>query len=349
MYAFQVKRIAAFCAAAWMVTGCGLPATSESAFEPLALMCLGDSITDGFWLTGGYRNTLCEQISANGLESQIDFVGPNWGGSGYDPQHAGYSGYSIDNIAQEDSISGQRTGLYSFIDYLMETYPADVVFLQIGTNDILSYYDLDHFGDRLELLVDAILETLPADGMLYLATLPCMDATNSTYINAHFFTAESMDATVAQCNTQIRALAEQKQAEGASISLAEVNGVLTKEDLYDGVHPSEEGYQKLGLFWYETLQQYLQGTTTTPVVTTAPSSETTTTETKATAEISGDVNLDGSLSIADAAALLRYLTEGTPLTPDAALQADLNGDQHLNAVDLTCLKRRFLQTGEQNL
>ena len=71
----------------------------------------------------------------------------------------------------------------------METYPADIVMLQIGTNDILSLYDLDNAGTRLELLIDKIMSYLPDDGMLFLATIPCMDATNTLYINCLLYTS----------------------------------------------------------------------------------------------------------------------------------------------------------------
>lgn len=221
------------------------------------VMCLGDSITDGFWMTGGYRNELCERIFKSGLSAQIQFTGPNWGGTGYDPRHAGYSGYSIENIAQSDSISGCRTGITGIIGWLMGSYPADIVFLQIGTNDILSLYALETFGVRLERLIDEITAYLPQEGMLYLATLPPMDAKNGLYISRDYFTEETMDAAVAACNRQIRALAKKKERQGAAVRLAEVSHVLEKKDLYDGVHPSESGYRKLGAFWFSCLLAYL--------------------------------------------------------------------------------------------
>ncbi len=345
MYEKLFHKLAAVCTAAAMLTA-SAPASvigAETDTAPISLMCLGDSITDGFWLSGGYRNTLCARIEECGQKELVDFVGPNWGGTGYDPQHAGYSGYSIANIAQQDSISGQRTGLSGFIDWLLESHPADVIFLQIGTNDILSLYDLEHFGARLESLVDAILKTIPDDGMLYLATLPCMDATNTLYISEYHFTVESMDKAVDDCNAQIRAVAEKKRAQGKPIQLAEVNKVLTKADLYDGVHPSEAGYQKLGNFWFDALQCYFKGEEL-PQQTTVTTAEATvyTTETTASASVSGDVNGDGALNVADAVALAKHLTGETPLDAAAAKQADVNSDLLVNAKDITLLKRKLV-------
>jgi len=222
-----------------------------NANQPIRLLCLGDSITDGFWLEGGYRNTLCSLISAHRQEALVRFVGPNYGGSGYSPRHAGYSCHSTVDIPA--SVSGPRIGITRFLGELMAEYPADVVFLLIGTNDILSLFELDRFGERVRKIAERILDSLPRNGRLYLSTLPYMDAVNSPYISPDFFTSESIDAAVNQCNQQIRETVLHLKAAGRPIFLADVNRVLTKADLYDGVHPSEKGYEKLGQFWYGKL------------------------------------------------------------------------------------------------
>jgi len=335
---YDYKKIAAATGAAVLMLNAGAMPGSAAEEKKVRLMCMGDSITDGFWMTGGYRNTLCENITANGQESLVDLVGPNWGGSGYDPQHAGYSGYSVANIAQEDSISGQRSGLTEFAEWMLGEYPADVVFLQIGTNDILSLYDLEHYGERLEVLVDIVLNALPEDGALYLATLPVMDANNHLYISEYFFTVESMDSAVSQCNAQIRALAEKKRTEGKPVILADINGVLTKDDLYDGVHPNAEGYQKMGTFWYARLSEYLSGKAQ------LPKSGTTETATETTVPavpeiLRGDVDGDGTVAVNDAVMLAKYVAASGDLTESQAERGDMNTDRKINSVDLTLLKR----------
>lgn len=57
--------------------------------------------------------------------------------------------------------------------------------------------------------------------------------------------------------------------------------------------------------------------------------------------IIGDVNLDGSVTAADARELLKFLLTEKTLTAEQAAQADINGDNKLNAIDLTLLKRQF--------
>ena len=92
---------------------------AEESGEKIRVMPLGDSITDGFSTVGGYRQPLCNKLEENGYSGNFDFVGPNWGGNCYDPQHAGYSGYSIDNIDQADSqervFQALLTGLWTLI------------------------------------------------------------------------------------------------------------------------------------------------------------------------------------------------------------------------------------------
>lgn len=332
-------RFAAAAGAFLMMLHAAVPAAFAGETEnKVKLLCFGDSITDGFWLPGGYRNTLCSLLTEHGRALEVDFVGPNWGGSGYDPQHAGYSGFSINDIAQTDSISGQRTGISGFAGSLMETYQPDVVMLQIGTNDILSLYDLEHFGERLAPLVQCITEKLPENGLLFLATLPVMDANDTLYINPYYFDTEKMDAAVTLCNTQIRALAEKMQAEGKPVQLADINRLLTKADLYDGVHPSTEGYAKMGAFWYEKLTAYLDGAL--PVVTTDMAETTATTNTTASSELPrGDLDGDGLCRMTDVVLLTKHLVTEQTLDAEQAVRADLDDNHILNAVDLSLLRR----------
>lgn len=355
---------------------------AEESGEKICVMPLGDSITDGYSTVGGYRQPLCNKLEENGYSGSFDFVGPNWGGNCYDPQHAGYSGYSIENIDQADSISGARTGLSSFIDWLMEAYPADVVMLQIGTNDILSYYDLDNIGTRLEKFVDTVLTYIPEDGMLFLATIPCMDANNTLYINEYYFTPESMDECVDAYNSEIKRIAAQKQAEGKNIRLADINSVLTKADLYDGVHPTEAGYKLMADYWYDILVNYLNVSEepqptepateeTTEPVTEAPTEPETTepitehpTEPETTEQptlpptepypteqettnppgvyVKGDANYDGVLSVADIVFMNECLTGKREMLTVNFAVSDLNGNGQLDVFDAVLLRRMLL-------
>ena len=122
--------------------------------EPIRLLCLGDSLTDGFWLPGGYRNTLCRLLTENGLSSAVQFLGINESGTGYDTHHAGFSSFATVDIAE--SVTGGRRGIAGMLDEVLQCGTPDVIFLQIGTNDILQNRDVANAPQRLSTLIDRI-------------------------------------------------------------------------------------------------------------------------------------------------------------------------------------------------
>ncbi len=224
-------------------------------YKSIKLMTLGDSITDGFWLEGGYRVFMCNKLEENGLSEYIDFVGSMKSGKCYDSDHEGHTAYAIEGFREKGV--GTRSGIAGKTPEWIEKFQPDVVTLMIGTNDILSLFKLDEAGSRLEALVDSIFEKMPEGGKLYLASLPDMDANDNTYIDKDKFTVESMDTYVSEYNEKVKALADKKQSEGKNIEFCDVHSVIGKEDLYDGVHPSEEGYQKLADYWYDIIVKYI--------------------------------------------------------------------------------------------
>lgn len=57
----------------------------------------------------------------------------------------------------------------------------------------------------------------------------------------------------------------------------------------------------------------------------------------------GDINLDGSMTIADVILMQKYLLGNTALSQIQAVQADLTGDDLINGVDLTFLRQKICQ------
>lgn len=291
----------------------------SAASDPVKIIAMGDSITHGY-INGdnGYRKYFCYGLQQNGI-TNFDMVGPNnnwmdsatydWNGTTitYDPAHAGYSGYAIQKI-------GSRQGLQETIfdttyvngdvsGNMMEAYQPDVIMLQIGTNDVLDA-QLTGIGDRLEELVDKLIPYVSGDGqVLYLASIPNIDAIKRydwlgayewNYGVSHESDPEKFVATVQAAvddyNTIVKNLVAKKQAEGAHIEFSDINSTITISagDLEDGVHPSEQGYAKMGQYWSNLLTEtYFHGTvtpTTTPATTatTTTTTETTTTTTGTT-------------------------------------------------------------------
>lgn len=286
----------------------------SAASDPVKIIAMGDSITHGY-INGdnGYRKYFCYGLQQNGI-TDFNMVGPNndwtdsttydWNGTTitYDPAHAGYSGYAIQKI-------GNRQGLQETIfdttyvngdvsGNMMKAYQPDVIMLQIGTNDVLDA-QLTGIGDRLEELVDKLIPYVSGDGqVLYLASIPDIDAAKKyDWLGAYQWTygvsyesdpekfVATVQAAVDDYNTIVKNLVAKKQAEGAHIEFSDINSTIdiSAGDLEDGVHPSEQGYAKMGQYWSNLLTEtYFHGTVTPTTTPTTTATTTTTTETTTT-------------------------------------------------------------------
>ena len=280
--------------------------------EAVKILSLGDSITDGYWTSGAYRKYMYHDLEQMGYN--IDMVGPKGGNSNtftyngqsvsYDDNNAGYSGYAIQEMTTKEHRSGileTIQGTWYNGQNMIAAYQPDIVLLQIGTNDILSNYN-DGITDRLENLVNVILQDLDADSTVFVSTIPDIDAytradwLGSYGINAWSSTQEEKDQlmeTVTGCidtyNTSIYNLVLKMQSEGKNVQFADINSVVDYQtDLHDGVHPNEAGYENMGNYWAGLLNDFFQnnGTDPKPVTTTTttqPAVTTTTTTTTAKA------------------------------------------------------------------
>lgn len=394
--------------------------TTAAEEKTIRILAMGDSITHGY-INGdnGYRKYLCYNLQQEGF-TNFDMVGPNnsWTDTAtydyngttitYDPAHAGYSGYAIQEMTTMEHRSGLRETIFDNNYYssdgsagnMLEVYDPNIILLQIGTNDVLSAYN-DGITERLEGLIDAILPYLDEENdVLFVSTIPDVDAIErhdwlgayeTIYGLSYQTDQEAFAAKVQECidtyNSSIYTLVTKKQAEGEKIRFADIHSVVDMETgLYDGVHPNEDGYACMGKYWADQILTYLNGAietptetttetttiteeTTTTVETTTTTEETTTSATEMTTGITtgestsaqnteetalttsvpeviqGDVNLDGTVKIADAVLLCRYLLGESTLTQPAFEQADMNQDDIVNGLDLVSLRQTLLTMG----
>lgn len=287
--------------------------------DAIKIMCIGDSITDGYTsdYVGSYRKFIYHNLTEMGYN--VDMVGSKdsgWTpaytdeGTGetweFDNENTGYSGYSV------ISYSG-RTGIYETLqstDCLAQTQP-DIVTLQIGTNDVIDNHDIDTAGERLEILVDYILDNIPQDSTLFISPIPPLDPNRSevyswfgNYRHSSDWSEQynddmaemNVEIALMRYNTQVMALATKKKQEGKNVVFSEAAFEITdvKTQLFDGVHPNNTGYKAMGDKWADTIDEYLKGSspvesTTTTTTTITSSAVTTTTETATTATTSDTV------------------------------------------------------------
>lgn len=233
-----------FVTAVW--TGWAAGAESNGGVR---IMPLGDSITDGLNVPGGYRIDLWQKLVADGYT--IDFVGSQSNGPASlgDRDHEGHSGWRIDQIDAN-------------IVRWLQQYTPRTILLHIGTNDM--YQNPNGADTRLATLIDRITTTAP-DAELFVATIiPLAGA----------------DATVRAFNSAIPGIVQSRAAAGRRVHLVDMYSALTLADLADGVHPNAVGYSKMATVWYNALRSVprsLEGGTPTP--TSTPTSTPTTTPT----------------------------------------------------------------------
>src|SRR5207244_11118048 len=156
---WPVAAVLAALAGATLYTG---SAAAESN-GGVRVMPLGDSITDGTQVPGGYRIGLWQRFGAGGF--RVDFVGTQFNGPSTlgDHDHEGHPGWRIDQI--DANITG----------WLRNTTPHTVL-LHIGTNDVLQNFNLGGAPARLSTLVDHITATVPTAEVFVASIIPIGNA-----------------------------------------------------------------------------------------------------------------------------------------------------------------------------
>jgi len=209
------------------------------------VMPLGDSITDGFNVPGGYRIELWQKFVAGGYK--IDFVGSQFNGPASlgDHDHEGHSGWTI---AQIDA---------NVVNWLRATTPRTVL-LHIGTNDMFS--QSAGAPQRLSTLIDRITGTAPDAEVFVASIIPLNGA----------------DSQVRTYNAAIPGIVQSKVNAGKRVHFVDMYPALGAADLADGVHPNAGGYAKMATVWFNALRavprSITDGTTPTtpPPTTSAP-------------------------------------------------------------------------------
>ncbi|WP_433496547.1 ricin-type beta-trefoil lectin domain protein [Sphaerimonospora sp. CA-214678] len=212
-------------AAATVLTGTGTASAESNG--GVRVMPLGDSITEGTQVPGGYRIGLWQRLAAGGYTT--DFVGSQFNGPGSlgDHDHEGHPGWRIDQIDAN-------------ITRWLQTYTPRTVLLHIGTNDVLQNYNVSGAPQRLSTLIDRITTTAP-NADVFVATI--IPLSNSGQENA-----------VRNFNAQIPAIVQNKVNSGKRVHLVDMHSKLTTGDLIDGIHPTSGGYDKMAAAWYAALQ-----------------------------------------------------------------------------------------------
>ncbi|MFD9697535.1 AbfB domain-containing protein [Lentzea sp. NPDC059081] len=211
-----------------LLTGLGVlaPSTAATAAESnggTRILVLGDSITDGFNVPGGYRINLWRSLASAG--HLVDFVGTGSNGPADlpDHDHEGHNGWRVDQI---DAIAA---------GVLRDTSPRSIL-LHIGTNDVVQNYDMANAPARLSALVDHIRAAAPNADLFVSSIIPLSDPARESRAAAYNATIPAMVAS-----------------KGSQVHYVDMHSALTTADLADGVHPTRGGYDKMAARWASAL------------------------------------------------------------------------------------------------
>ncbi|MBD3393033.1 MAG: hypothetical protein GF418_13070, partial [Chitinivibrionales bacterium] len=205
-------------AAVIMLGLCTLPTIA------VRIMPFGDSITAGEDEYGAYRADLYAMLDSAGIV--LDYVGSQNSGPSRlpDRDHEGHWSWRIGDLA---GMAGEW----------VVRYRPDVVLLMAGTNDMFGPDSMDTIVARLDSLVGTIFELRP-NALVFLSSIPPIPY-------------ESVELRVEEFNDGIRELVRRRSKKRADIVFADNHAALTVDDLADGLHPSNEGYHKMAVVWYE--------------------------------------------------------------------------------------------------
>ena len=204
------------------------PTASPQTPAPIRIMLLGDSITYGTGSTGivGYRRPLYQLLIETGYH--VDFIGSQTSGSpaDFDRNHEGHSGWRADQI--RDNITAW-----------LNSTPADVVLLHIGTNDISQGQNPSSTRNEIGQILDLIDTWEATHNPVWVAL--------ARIINRN----DWRSGTTTTLNGLIQGLADTRIAAGDRIVVVDMENALSYPgDLADTVHPNDSGYGKMAAAWF---------------------------------------------------------------------------------------------------
>jgi len=197
------------------------------------------------------------------------------------------------------------------IDRWLADFPGTYVSIAYGTNDCWgNQTGAEKYYENLAYMIEAIEA---AGKVAVLPTIP-------------YSTEPGITANIESYNAQVYAIYE---AYPSVIKGPDFYGIIEENPSYlsgDGVHPNSEGYNAMRKIWAETMAEAIYLAEDVP-----------------DAYKAGDVNEDGSLSMADIVLFAKHLVCETPLdTEHWNVTADLNGDGVLDITDYSLVKRAVL-------
>jgi lysophospholipase L1-like esterase len=174
------------------------------------ISCFGDSITRGYGSnTGGYPPRLSELLNGNSRPSVVA------------------------NFGRDSESTYQGAGR---IDSALASFPANLILIQMGTNDIIIGVSSFTGGYNLQTMIN---KAKAANVTPLIATLPAVDRSGGLSLVPNDW------------NPMIKNLASTNEIKVVDIYAATLP--TWGANFPDGIHPNDTGYQIIANTWYGTL------------------------------------------------------------------------------------------------
>ena len=228
---------------------------SGISLPEIRIMPLGNSITKGTGTCSpgpneyldciGYREDLWNALVNNGYP--VNFVGSQGAAFQYqytyDNDHEGLGGFTASQI---------KNNIYGSGENWLQNYPAEIILLHIGTNDIggiipteipglvqevnqilnkIDQYESDQ-GKEVYVILARIINRIDPDG--------------------------DEEAYTSMFNQQLQTMADIRIAGGDKLMVVDMEAALGfPTDYSDNLHPNATGYSKMANIWYTALEQLI--------------------------------------------------------------------------------------------
>ncbi len=210
--------------------------------SPCLVLPFGDSITYGVGSTdkGGYRAQLFKLVvQAN---QKIKFIGSlsdgpdQVAGTAFPKTHEGHSGWTIDS------------GYVSFGDGISTLIPTPafktlphIVLLMIGTNDVGASKGTDMVANRLDTLLEKIVQTAP----------------KALVVVAQITPIGWNPPAASNYNAKIPGIVRARVSKGQHLAVVDMSKMPTSDLGSDNLHPNDTGYVFMAGVWYAAIKDYL--------------------------------------------------------------------------------------------
>lgn len=234
-----------------------LPLCSASA-ETIAILPLGDSITQAEINRASYRYPLWKKLIEAGIE--FDFVGsmdtqqdlyskgkppqPDYLGHKFDPDHEGHFGWTAGQIVagrnpKNGTGSGNLRGWLSGYDF-------DIAMVHLGTNDVFYKRSNQQIAQALRNIIASLRNDNPEAIILLAQVIPAArdDRTSKALLSM---------------NRMIASLSEELSTVRSPVRVVDqYTGFDSRADSYDGIHPNASGEEKMANRWFEAISHSLR-------------------------------------------------------------------------------------------